>query len=177
MIDDSLCVCFMCCVKKNKNIRYHIVIVNMKESRSYAYSLENAMQHKWSHGWNQHELWSQASKKKVTYYKMKDILHWIYKPCWSNQDATCFYSIFQMFQEVASKKKKKETDLLDHFKRTKKSDISYPLIVAEDTYDSYGTILDGNHRFAKAILKKKKRIPIVFFSTAELKSLKKMITD
>jgi hypothetical protein len=37
-------------------------------------------------------------------------------------------------------------------KRIKKADISYPIIVIEDEYDKCGSILDGNHRFAKLIM-------------------------
>ena len=43
-------------------------------------------------------------------------------------------------------------------KRIKKSDTKYPLIVIENEFDSYGIILDGNHRFAKLILNNSKKV-------------------
>ena len=57
---------------------------------------------------------------------------------------TCFYSIFQVLNQKSKFKK--------DMKQIKKADISYPIIVIEDEYDKYGSILDGNHRFAKLVM-------------------------
>ena len=42
----------------------------------------------------------------------------------------------------------------------------------EDKYDKYGSILDGNHRFAKMIKQNKRVVPIVYFTKKELDKLK-----
>jgi len=103
--------------------------------------------------------------KKIQEYDMKDVKHWIYAPCWSyNLDNTnCFYSIYQ----VLIQKKKFNDDV----KRIKKADISYPLIVVEDEFDSYGSILDGNHRFAKLIMNNSKKVKFKYISKKELDKL------
>lgn len=42
----------------------------------------------------------------------------------------------------------------------------------EDAFDKFGTILDGNHRFAKLLINKKRTIKVVYFSKKELDKLK-----
>ena len=59
-----------------------------------------------------------------------------------------------------------------HIKRIKNADLKYPLIVMEDKYDKYGSILDGNHRFAKMIKQNKRVVSIVYFTKKELDKLK-----
>ena len=56
-------------------------------------------------------------------------------------------------------------------KRIKKADTSYPIIVIEDKFDKYGTILDGNHRFAKLIMNNSKKVKIKFITQKELQKL------
>jgi hypothetical protein len=46
----------------------------------------------------------------------------------------------------------------EDMKRIKKADTKYPLIVIENEFDSYGGILDGNHRFAKLIMNTSKKV-------------------
>ena len=61
------------------------------ETRSYAFDLKDIMKGKFNYGWEQETLWKMTEKKKVKNYKIKDISHWVYHPCWSEKD--CFISI------------------------------------------------------------------------------------
>lgn len=131
-------------------------------SRSYAYLLEDLMKNNFTYAWNQEELWKIAKNKKVIKYKMRDIKHWIYSQCWSKKD--CYISIFQVLQQPSK--------FPEHIKRIKNADLKYPLIVMEDKYDKFGSILDGNHRFAKLITHNKRIVPIVYFTKKELNKLK-----
>jgi len=135
------------------------------QHRSMAYLLEDVMKNKFNKAFYQEDLWKYVENKKIQEYDMKDVKHWIYAPCWSyNLDNTnCFYSIYQ----VLIQKKKFNDDV----KRIKKADISYPLIVVEDEFDSYGSILDGNHRFAKLIMNNSKKVKFKYISKKELDKL------
>ena len=86
----------------------------------------------------------------------------IQNPCWSYDldKRTCFYSIFQTLLQKSKFK--------DDMKRIKKADISYPIIVIEDEYDKYGSILDGNHRFAKLVMDNAKVVKYKFISKKQL---------
>jgi hypothetical protein len=53
-------------------------------------------------------------------------------------------------------------------KRIKKANVSYHIIVIEDEFDKYCTILDGNHRFAKLIMNKAKVVKYKFISKKQL---------
>ena len=112
------------------------------------------------------ELWKYVENKKTKTYKMNDVKHWVYNPCWSYDldKKTCFYSIFQT---LLQKSKFKED-----MKRIKKADISYPIIVIEDEYDKYGSILDGNHRFAKLIMDNAKVVKYKFISNKTLEKFR-----
>jgi len=132
------------------------------ETREYAYYLGDVMKGNFTYAWDQEQLWEVASRKKVITLNMNDIKHWIYSPCWSEDN--CFISIFQVLLQ--------KSQFPDHIKRIKKADTNYPLILMEDQFDKYGTILDGNHRFAKLILQKKRKIKVVYFSKKELDNLK-----
>jgi disulfide oxidoreductase YuzD len=134
----------------------------MKESRSYAYLTEDVMREDFRYAWQQEDLWDLAKTKKVIKYKMNDIKHWVYNPCWSKKE--CFVSIFQVLMQPKK--------FPEHIKRIKNADLKYPLIVLEDKYDKYGTILDGNHRFAKMIKENKRVVPIVYFTRKELNKLR-----
>ena len=57
-------------------------------------------------------------------------------------------------------------------KRIKKADLKYPLIIMEDPYDKKGSILDGNHRFAKAIMEERNNIEVYYFTKKELEKMK-----
>ena len=134
----------------------------MKEERSYAYNLEDVMQEKFDYGWDQEQLWELAKNKKVREYKIKDIKHWVYSPCWNKGE--CFLSIYQVLQQPKK--------FPEHMKRIKKADLKYPLIVIPDKYDKYGGILDGNHRFGKIILENKREVKFVYFTRKELEKIK-----
>lgn len=133
------------------------------EHREYAYSLKDVMKNDFRYAWDQKELWEIAKNKKVQSYDIKDVKHWIYNQCWSDKN-NCFISPYQVL--IQSKK------YPNHLKRIKNANLKYPLIVQEDKYDKYGTILDGNHRFAKIILNKKRKVKFVYFTTKELNKLK-----
>jgi disulfide oxidoreductase YuzD len=135
------------------------------QHRCIAYLLEDVMKNKFNKAFYQEDLWKYVENKKIQEYDMKDVKHWIYAPCWSyNLDNTdCFYSIYQA---LIQKKKFK-----DDIKRIKKADTSYPLIVVEDEFDSYGSILDGNHRFAKLIMNNSKKVKFKYISKKELDKL------
>jgi disulfide oxidoreductase YuzD len=64
-----------------------------------------------------------------------------------------------------------KTKFKEDMKRIKKADTSYPLIVIENEFDSYGGILDGNHRFAKLIMNNSKKVKFKFISRKELDKL------
>ena len=119
--------------------------MNIQEHRNYAYLLQDVMKNNFKYGYDQEELWKYVENKKTKTYKMNDVKHWVYNPCWSYDldNKTCFYSIFQVYLQKSKFK--------EDMKRIKKADISYPIIVIEDKYDKYGSILDGNHRFAKLV--------------------------
>lgn len=132
------------------------------EVRSYAYNLEDVMKDNFEYAWDQEELWEIAKKKKIITYKMNDVKHWVYTPCWSK--GKCFISIFQVLNQPKKFPR--------HIKRIKNADLKYPLIVIEDKYDKYGGILDGNHRFAKMIQQNKRKVKIIYFTKKELDKLK-----
>jgi len=136
-------------------------------NRSYAFLLEDVMKNNFKNGFAQEDLWNYVKNKQIQTYKINDVKHWIYYPCWSyeiKKDNDCFYSIYQVLLQP----KKFKEDM----KRIKKSDLSYPLIIIEDDYDNKGVILDGNHRFAKIIMEHKKEVKYYFITKKELKKLK-----
>jgi ParB-like chromosome segregation protein Spo0J len=55
----------------------------------------------------------------------------------------------------------------------RKVDTSFPIIVIEDEFDKYGSILDGNHRFAKLLLTNSKKVKCKFISKKELDKIKR----
>lgn len=132
------------------------------ETKEYAYLLENVIKNKFNYAYDPQDLWKKAENKKVITYNMKDVRHWIYYPCWSKNK--CFISIYQVLNQ--------KNKFPQHIKRIKKADINYPLIVIEDKFDKYGSILDGNHRFAKMILENKRKIKVVFFTKKELEKIR-----
>lgn len=134
-------------------------------SRSYAFLLEDVMKNKFNFAFDQKDLWNFVKNKEIKTYNIKDIKHWIYKPCWSynNNGIDCYYSIYQVLQQ----KNKFRKD----WNKIKKANIEYPLIIIEDEYDKYGCILDGNHRFAQIIINKEKKVKYQFITKKELKKL------
>jgi disulfide oxidoreductase YuzD len=116
-----------------------------------AHLLKDVFSGNFSCGIRDSDLWqyvysSPHTTTKIRQYKLKDVSHWIYQPCWSYIDSDqqeCFISIYQVLIQPNRFK--------DHITRINHSDPSYPIIVVEDDYDSYGVILDGNHRFAKLL--------------------------
>ncbi len=134
-------------------------------SRNMAFLLEDVMKNKFNKAFYQEDLWEFVNNKKTKEYNIEDVKHWVYTPCWSFNlnNIECFYSIYQV---LAQKGKFKED-----MKRIKKADTSYPIIVIEDKFDKYGTILDGNHRFAKLIMNNSKKVKIKFITQKELQKL------
>ena len=127
--------------------------------------LEDVMKGDYRYGWDPEDLWKFVEDKKTITYKTNDVKHWIYMPCWSHYD--CFISIFQTI--------KQPQNFPDHIQRIKKSKLDYPLIIVEDKYDKFGTILDGNHRFAKIIKTNKKTFKVKYVKLKDIKKLKKRI--
>ncbi len=136
-----------------------------ENSRTMAFLLEDVMKNKFNKAFYQEDLWEFVKNKKSHEYNIQDVKHWVYTPCWSfNLDNTeYFYSIYQ----VLCQKGKFKEDM----KRIKKSDTSYPIIVIEDKFDKYGSILDGNHRFAKLIMNNNKKVKFKFITKKELQKL------
>jgi hypothetical protein len=134
-------------------------------SKRLSYLLKDVMQNKFDNGFIDEDLWKLTKNKKIITYNMNDVKHWIYKPCWSfiNDEVECFYSIYQVLLQ--------KTKFKEDIKRIKKADTTFPLIVVEDEFDKYGSIIDGNHRFAKLLCEKSKTIKIKFITKKELQIL------
>lgn len=139
--------------------------MSQHNSRNMAFLLEDVMKNKFNKAFYQEDLWEFVNNKKTKEYNIQDVKHWVYTPCWSfNVNNTeCFYSIYQV---LAQKGKFKED-----MKRIKKADTSYPIIVIEDKFDKYGSILDGNHRFAKLLMENSKKVKFKFITQKELQKL------
>lgn len=138
----------------------------MTDHVRYTYVLKDVMKHHYGHGIVVEDLWAYVADKKVETYAMKDVLHWVYHPCWSYpcEGADCYYSIYQVLMQ----RSKFQKDM----RRIKKADTSYPIIVVEDEYDRFGSILDGNHRFAKLVLNASQTVKFVYVSARELNKLR-----
>jgi len=100
--------------------------------------------------------------KKVQKYRIKNVLHWIYKPCWFHtiNNNNHFYSIYQALSQRDVFK--------DDIRRIEEADTSNPIIVVTDDFDKYGSIFNGNHRFAKLILNNSKKVKFRLISKEEL---------
>ena len=135
------------------------------EHKSMAYLLENVMKNKFNRAFYVEDLWKYVENKPVKEYNINDVKHWVYSPCWSYDcnGIECYYSIYQTL--IQKNKFKKD------IRQIKKADVSYPIIVVENDYDKYGTILDGNHRFAKLIMNKEKKVKYKFITKKELVKL------
>ena len=135
------------------------------EHRRMSFLLKDVMKNKFDKGFYEEDLWNFVENKKTEEYNIKDVKHWVYSPCWSYNinNTECFYSIYQVLMQ----KNKFKKDM----KRIKNADISYPLIVIEDDFDTYGSILDGNHRFAKLIINNNKKVKFKYISKKELDKL------
>ena len=126
------------------------------------YLLDDVMQHKFEKGISAEKLWEFVQDKKEQQFKLEDVKHWIYTPCWSTKD-DCFISIYQVLMQ--------KTKFKDHIKRIKKSNTDYPIVVIEDHNDNYGVILDGNHRFAKQYMNNARNIKFKYITIKEFKKL------
>lgn len=131
-------------------------------SKSYTYLLEDVMRGKFTSAIDPKDLWNLVENKKVRTKSIDKIKHWIYFPCWSHtiDNTDCFYSIYQ----VLNQRSKFPTEM----KRIRASDTKYPIIVIEDEYDKQGSILDGNHRFAKLILEDATEIKYKYVKKEEI---------
>jgi hypothetical protein len=100
--------------------------------------------------------------KKVQKYNIKDVLHWMYKPCWFRtiNNNHHFYSIYQALSQRDVFK--------DDIRRIEEADITNPIIVVTDDFDKYGSIFNGNHRFAKLVLNNSKKVKFRLISKEEL---------
>jgi hypothetical protein len=145
----------------------------MKESQRYTYLLCDVMKKNFECGFLQEELWKFVEKKKVLTYKMSDIAHWVYYPCWSyplkSGSDECFYSIYQVLMDPKNKNFKKD------IKRIRKAKTDYPIIVVQDEFDKHGVILDGAHRFARMILEKRKVVKYQYITLKELNKIKNRV--
>jgi len=130
-----------------------------------SYLLEDVMENKVNRACLGSDLWEYVEDKETIEYNTKDVKHWIYKPCWSYMscDDECFISIYQVIKQPHRFEK--------HNKRIIDADISYPLIVIEDAFDEKGSILDGNHRFAKLLKMGVEKIKIKYISRRDLEPL------
>jgi hypothetical protein len=131
-----------------------------------AYLFEDVMKNKFNRDFYQEDLWKYVENKKIEEYDMENVKHLVYAPCWSynvGNHTECFYSVYQVLMQKGKFK--------EDMKRIKKADTSYPLIVIENKFDKYGGILDGNHRFAKLIMNKCKKVKFKFISRKELDKL------
>ena len=141
------------------------------KTTNYAFLLDNVMKKDYRYAYDPKDLWEKASQKKIIKYNMSDVKHWAYSPCWSHNDNNnnnnnndWFISIYQVLLQPKKFK--------DHMKRIKNADTSYPLIIVEDEYNKFGSILDGNHRFAKLLMEKKRVVNVVYFTKKELDKIK-----
>ena len=134
------------------------------ESRSNAYLLEDVMQGRFDYGFYQEELWTYVERRhqQARQYRMDDVKHWVYSPCWSVEceGDEHFVSIYQVLQQRAK--------FPLHIQRIEKADTQFPLIVIEDEFDKHGSILDGNHRFAKLVTHVVTSFSVHFISRKEL---------
>lgn len=134
------------------------------DSRSVAYLLEDVMEQKFDYGFYQEELWAYLSLHDIPIvaYNMEDVKHWVYAPCWSYMRGgeECFLSIYQVLLQ--------SEQFPEHMARIENANLRYPLVVIEDEFDKYGVILDGNHRFAKAVILGKKSVNIQVIEKDEL---------
>lgn len=130
-------------------------------SKDYAYLLQDVMRNDFSFAYDQEKIWEYCKTKDIKEYNISEVKHWIYRPCWSYFDhKEIFVSIYQVLLQPE--------DFPKHIVRIKNADISYPLIVITDDFDSKGSILDGNHRFAKILMTKKRKVKYYFLSKQEL---------
>lgn len=134
------------------------------EHRNLAYLLEDVMKNKFDRAVYQEDLWEYVKHKPIKTYRISDVKHWVYTPCWSFKQTNYFYSVYQVL--LQKKQFSKE------IKRIKRANVSYPLIITEDKFDKFGTILDGHHRFAKLIMRgKHKKIKVQFIPRNDLMKL------
>jgi hypothetical protein len=135
------------------------------EHTQMAYLLSDVIKGKFDKAYRPVDLWKFVETVKTETYKMADVRHWVYAPCWSrgDGDTTCFYSIYRVLMQ----KSKFKADMA----RIKKADTSYPIIIIKDDFDKYGAILDGHHRFAKLIIEGATTVKYKFISKRELDKL------
>jgi len=62
---------------------------------SQTFLLNDVMLGKYDNGVDANKIWKFVEDKKICEYKMNDIKHWIYQPCWSIND-DCYLSIYQV---------------------------------------------------------------------------------
>lgn len=136
----------------------------MYESRNMTYLLEDVMSGRFERGFYAEDLWHhvQAHNTPIVTYTMRDVEHWIYYPCWSKQcdNDEYFLSIYQILMQ--------KERFPGHHARIRDANTEYPLIVIEDAYDRHGSILDGNHRFAKLFMENAQTVRVYYLSIQEI---------
>lgn len=137
------------------------------EARQYAFLLRNVMRNDFRYGYRQEDLWALASTKAIETYQVQDVAPWVYTPVWNK--GKCFICIYQVLMQPQQ--------FPNHIARIAKADTQYPLIITDDIFNPYGTILDGNHRFAKIILQQKETVHVVKLSQADLISIRQDLSS
>ena len=130
-----------------------------------AYPLEEVIKGTFKKCYKMNNIWNITKNNKMHKIKLNDVKHWIYHTPWSYEcnGKEHFLSIYQVLL-LPSKYKQ-------HMDRIKKTNLKYPIVVMKDKYDKNGIILDGNHRFAKAILQNKANILVKYITDKQLKKI------
>jgi predicted GNAT family acetyltransferase len=162
MIDESSSEC---CDDDYRCKIMHILdtgVLSSSNCKRISYLFKDVIKNTFDHGFYIKDVVEYMQNKKVQKYHIKDVMHWIYKPCWfyTTNNANHFYSIYQTLSQKDSFKY--------DIKRIEEADTDNPIIVVTDEFDKYGSIFNGNHRFAKLILNNSKKVKFRLISKEEL---------
>lgn len=117
------------------------------------------------------------NNKNIQKNQIKNCVNWIYEPSWLHK--SCLINInqvlevYQFLSKIRNKNKfdyywgKLNKNYKNHILRIKKANLKYPILVLEES----GTILDGRHRFAKAVFENKNTIEIIYINIRELNNI------
>jgi hypothetical protein len=94
------------------------------------------------HIWDVERIWALAAELPVTTVSLTAILE-IDKDCWFGSDAPTIRAV------------------ADHCRRIMDADLTRPII-----FDADGSLMDGGHRIARALLEGKDSLPAVRFRTS-----------
>ena len=132
---------------------------------SMAFPFDEVVKGTFQKCYNPSDIWNVTKNNKIHKIKLSDVKHWVYTTPWSHKDNN--HERFLSIYEVLILPKKYNSRM----QRIEKSDLSYPIIIQKDKFDKNGGILDGNHRFAKAIMSNKKYIYVKYISNTQLKKI------